>query len=306
VEAFFDLALSQQASGQAQVAIKSYQKFLLAFPEDFQAHYLLGLAYRDESQGDLALEQLQIAERIDPSHKELSQELGNLLLDRGDLEEAQMRLLRADPESAANLGNLGIIAKRQGDPAQAESYLRRGLEKEPDNAALWIQLGEVFSAQQKEREAVEAYQRALRYKPRDFGTLLNLGTLLFNLDQAKQARRLLEQAVEVNPDDGLANYNLALVLDEAKDLDQAQVRYLKALDHGVDSAHAHFRLTYLWARQGAKEQALEHLQQAFEKEAETYVRLAAEELLQVSSDWDSIRYTDEFNQLLEQYWDRME
>ena len=135
--------------------------------------------------------------------------------------------------------------------------------------------------------------------------MFNLGTLLSKLDEMKQARRLLEQAVELNPDDGPAHYNLALVLDARKDLDQAQVHYLKALDHGVDSAHAHFRLTFLWARQGAKEEALKHLQQAFEKGAETYVRLVADELLKVSSELDSIRYTDEFNELLEQFWARM-
>ena len=122
----------------------------------------------------------------------------------------------------------------------------------------------------------------------------------------KQARRLLEQAVELKPDDGSANYNLALVLDEEKDLDRAQVHYLKALDRGVDSAHAHFRLTFMWARQGEREKALEHLQQAFEKEAETYVRVIADELLKISSELDSIRYTDEFNALLERYWDRMQ
>lgn len=306
LEAFLDLALSQQAAGRNEDAIGSYRKFLIAFPDDFQGHFLLGLAYRDEDQADLALEQLQIAERIDPGHNELSQELGYLLLDRGDLEEAKTRLIRADSKSAANLGNLGVIAKRQGDPAQAEDYFRRGLDQEPDNAALWVQLGDVLSAQQKEREAVEAYQKALGYNPRDFGTLFNLGTLLFNLDEMKQARRLLEQAVELKPDDGSANYNLALVLDEEKDLDRAQVHYLKALDRGVDSAHAHFRLTFMWARQGEREKALEHLQQAFEKEAETYVRVIADELLKISSELDSIRYTDEFNALLERYWDRMQ
>ena len=95
LEAFLDLALSQQAAGRNEDAIGSYRKFLIAFPDDFQGHFLLGLAYRDEDQADLALEQLQIAERIDPGHNELSQELGYLLLDRGDLEEAKTRLIRA-------------------------------------------------------------------------------------------------------------------------------------------------------------------------------------------------------------------
>ena len=121
-------------------------------------------------------------------------------------------------------------------------------------------------------------------------------------DLPKKVRRLaLRCALSSKQADGKL-----VVLDEAKDFDQAQIRYLKALDYGGDSAHAHFRLTFLWARQGAKDQALEHLQQAFEKDAETYVRLAAEELLNISSELDSIRYTDEFNQLLERYWERME
>ena len=109
----------------------------------------------------------------------------------------------------------------------------------------------------------------------------------------------------MSPDDGPANYNLALVLDEVKDLSEAQIYYIKALDRGAEIAHAQFRLTFLHARQGDKEAALQHLEQAFEKDAETYVRLVADELLKVSSELDSIRYTDQFNRLLEQYWTRM-
>lgn len=304
-EVFFELALSQQALGQREEAIKSYQQFILNFPANFQAHFLLGLAYRDKGADDLALEEFRIAEQINPKHEELAQEMAYLLLDQGDLEEAKKRLLRTDLKSATNLANLGVIARRQNDYAQAEIYLQRGLEQEPDNPVFWAQLGDVLLAQQKDRKAVEAYKRALRYTPQDFEILFNLGTLLLDLDETKQARRLLEQAVELSPDDGPANYNLALVLDEVKDLSEAQIYYLKALDRGVESAHAHFRLTFLHARQGDKEAALQHLEQAFEKDAETYVRLVADELLKVSSELDRIRYTDQFNRLLEQYWTRM-
>ena len=91
VGAYFDLALSQQSLGQRDEAIKNYRRFLIDVPDDFQANYFLGILYRQAGQDDLALEQFLKAESIEPTHQELAQELGYLLLDRNDLEGAQER-----------------------------------------------------------------------------------------------------------------------------------------------------------------------------------------------------------------------
>jgi tetratricopeptide (TPR) repeat protein len=285
VGAYFDLALSQQSLGHGEEAIKNYRRFLMDVPDDFQANYFLGILYREAGQDDLALELFLKAESIEPTQQELAKELGNLLLDQNQLEEAQERLQRSNLDLAVNLANLGVIAKRRERYIQAEDYFRRALLKEPDNPLLWAQLGDVLAQTESPlEEAIEAYETALRYDPQDLATLYNLGTLYVNEGRFDEAIDSLGRALSIDPQHGGAHYNLALVLDERKDFDEARVHYLKAIEYGSDSAWGRLRLTFLWARQNEPAEALKHLEVAFEREPQRYVRLILDELLKISSD----------------------
>ena len=246
------------------------------------------------------------AESIEPTNQELAQELGYLLLDRNDLEGAQERLLRSNLDLAINLANLGIIAKRRGEHIRAEDYFRRALQREPENALLWAQLGDVLAQTESGLEAIEAYERALHYDPEDLDTLYNLGTLYVHEERSEEAMDLLKRALSIDPQHGAAHYNLALVLDERKDFDEARIHYLKAIEYGSDSAWGRLRLVFLWARQNEPAEALKHLEVAFEREPQRYVRLILDELLKISSDLDSLRYSREFNDLLGKYREGLE
>ena len=306
VGAYFDLALSQQSLGHRDEAIKNYRRFLIDVPDDFQANYFLGILYRQAAQDDLALEPFLKAESIEPTHQELAQELGYLLLDRNDLEGAQERLLRSNLDLAINLANLGIIAKRRGEHIRAEDYFRRALQQEPENPLIWAQLGDVLAQTESGLEAIEAYERALHYNPEDLDTLYNLGTLYVNEERSEEAIDLLRRALSIDPQHGAAHYNLALVLDERKDFDEARIHYLKAIEYGSDNAWGRLRLAFLWARQNEPGEALKHLEVAFEREPQRYVRLILDELLKINSDLDSLRYSREFNDLIAKYREGLE
>lgn len=300
LEAYFDLALAQQALGRTEQAIENYKKYLVHFPYDFDTNFFLGVLYREIGRDDLALNHFLEAEVQKPDDPRLAQELGNLYLDRGDLHESRKRLLRSDEHLPVNLANLGVIAKRRQDYAEAEKYFRMAVEKEP-NALIWAHLGDVLAYQQKEQEAIDAYLQALQYEPEDFDTLYNLGTLYANLRENEKAIQYLERAQKVNPSNGGVYYNLALIADREGDLDQAQARYLEAVGHGVDRYEAHLRLAFLFARQKEKAKALEHLERALLKNSEMTLQLIDKELRRVQSDLDPIRYTTEFGDLLSKY-----
>jgi len=215
-------------------------------------------------------------------------------------------LLRANLELAVDLANVGVIAKRRGEHIQAEDYFRRALQQDPENPLLWAQLGDVLAQTESGLDAIEAYEKALHYDPQDLETLYNLGTLYVNEERFEKAIDLLKRALAIDPQHGAAHYNLALVLDERKDFDQAQGHYLKAIEYGFDSAWARLRLAYWWARQNEPAEALKHLEVAFEKEPQRYVRLVLDELLKINSDLDSLRYSREFNDLLAKYREGLE
>jgi tetratricopeptide (TPR) repeat protein len=260
------------------------------------------MLYLQEGDKEAALRHLLKAESIDDSDAELAQILGELLIDQGRDEEAAERLKKADPESAANLANLGIIAVKQERFAEAETLLRRSLAKEPTQALLWGYLADALVGQGKAVEALAAYDQALRYDPEDIKSLITAGTLAADHDRPQQALGYLNEALKRAPQDGYVHYGLALVMERLGDPEgKAQQHYLRALELGEDRPNAHFRLMYLFARQSEKEKALEHMEAALEKDSKRFYPHLMDELRQIRSDLDSIRYTPKFAELLAKY-----
>lgn len=300
---YLGLAMAQQNLGRQEEAVQSYLKFLSRFPDDFRAHFFIGILYREQGRSDLALEHFLKAEAQDQGDRDLAQGLANLYLDLKEPEAARKRLLRSDLEAAVNIANLGIIATQQGRYLEAETYFRRAVTKEPQNGLFWVHLGDALGLQKKEQEAAQAYETGLRYEPGDFDALFNLGKLYVNRELVEKGIQLLRRALDVDPSSGPVHFLLAMVLDQQKDFGPAQAHYLKAIENGADETYAHFRLAILFALQFERESSLKYLETAFQREPEKYVPVVIKELRRVHSDLDTIRYTEEFADLLAKYRD---
>lgn len=301
VEAYFNLGLAQQRIGDFTGAAESFRKFLAVFPNDFHARFLLGLCYRHLEKREQALEEFLAAEKIDPDQPELARELGYLLLELGREAEAAIRLRRIAEGDPRILSDLGYIAQRQNDREAAASYFQRSLALDSNQPEVWGRLGDVLSALQRGREAQAAYEKAISLNPEDFDSLLNLGALLANQQDWTAAEPMLRRALEVRPDSGEAHYYLGVVLEHQGAWREALNEYQTALQSGYDSAPLHFRLGILHARAEHGEAALHHLSLAFERDPGKYVPLVVKSLQAVHNELDSIRYTDAFNRLLDQY-----
>ena len=111
----------------------------------------------------------------------------------------------------------------------------------------------------------------------------------------------MNKALKLNPRSAGAHFHLAVVLERLEDPESAQQHYLAALDNGSNSPRIHFRLAVLFAGQSEKELAIEHLEKAFQIEPEKYVPIMRQELRNVHSPFDSIRYTPAFAELMGKY-----
>jgi predicted TPR repeat methyltransferase len=90
-------------------------------------------------------------------------DLGNLLVLRGDLDEAESayaRALELDPSSTAARFNLALLRQQRGDLEGAVADYRGLLEVDPDNAWAQYQLGAAYEAQGQRELAVAAYAAA--------------------------------------------------------------------------------------------------------------------------------------------------
>ena len=305
LEVHFDLAITFHQLRRLEEAARHGEEFLQHFPDDFETHYLLGAVYLEQGDRKRALGHWSKAEVLRPDHADLRRELGRLYLDVGEMEEAHKRLGEGASQTADLLFDLGFIAKRQADYPRAEKLFREALRADPKKGLLWSHLGDVLAWQERWKEAVQAYGTAVFYAPEDFDTLFNLGTLYARLDRLEQARIFLERAVQRNPDSAEAHQHFAIVLDRDQQEDRALEHYLMALEKGLDATSLHFRLASLLAKRSRGTAALGHLKTALEREPERFAPKLLKVLKSVQSNLDSIRYTQEFGEILDRALQRL-
>ena len=158
-------------------AQESYQKILLAEPNNTEA--LLGLA--------------AIAEQQKQPDKAA---------------QYYLQVLRLDPKNAiAQAGLLGIVGHT--DPQASEARLKQLLAREP-SAFVYFTLGNMYAEQSQWPAAQAAYFQALHLQPDNADYAFNLAVGLEHLNQPKLALKFYQQALQLAKDQGHANFELSL------------------------------------------------------------------------------------------------
>lgn len=108
--AFLPLAQVYRREGRREAALRLCIRGLERHPTHVEAHYLLGLLYREGGDAVKAFDEWDIALRLDPEHGGSRREIGLLCAERGEWEAAARHLERAaaaDPADAAVRDALG-------------------------------------------------------------------------------------------------------------------------------------------------------------------------------------------------------
>lgn len=190
----------------------------------------------------------------------------NMLLSRGDMEEAQA-LSRAALEMAPGLARAhflaGQLALARGDAAAAQAALEQAVALEPENTAARLELGLLYRSQ---GEAAKAYDH-LRYADPQEATqaLWREVWPYFNGGQAQAGLETLDLIIRLVPNDANARYVLAEELRLLKRYRES----LAALDalHQVAPGDVRFLLGRgrLYADQGQGDAALADLEAAVQE-----------------------------------------
>jgi len=96
---------------------------------------------------------------------------------------------------------LGLIARRRGDAARAERYLRRVLELWPDQPDALHELGVALLMAERTADALEILDEAARLRPQDAGYLADAGFAQLRAGNLRGARERLVLASELDADD---------------------------------------------------------------------------------------------------------
>jgi predicted O-linked N-acetylglucosamine transferase (SPINDLY family) len=143
-------------------------------------------------------------------------------------------VLTQDPNNAAALYSLALIAHHAGDQAQALAMVDRGVAAAPGYAPMHFVRGAILQAAGYKEHALAAYDDALRVQPDYTEVLINSGALLRDMLRHLEALERFNKVLHINPDHVGALANCAIMLTEFKQGEEAIKRFERLLQLAPD------------------------------------------------------------------------
>lgn len=146
----------------------------------------------------------ELAER-DPRRPDVLNTLGVCLLELHRYQEAEQRYREAieiDPGFVEALCNLASVL--QGDPQEAEEYLRRALRVNPKHAGARTMLGRTLAFTGRVHEARAAFRKALKIAPNESDALLGLAQIARTDGRFDEAESLNKRVLKTKPKNPIA------------------------------------------------------------------------------------------------------
>lgn len=238
---------------QAEAEVKQGLAIDPGMPE---AHYTLGMIYKDQGRTDESIGEFREATRLDNKYSEAFSGLGIALLNKDDLTGA----IQAFKEAIANnSGNstahygLGESYRRQGLYDEALKELNTSLYQYRNSAPVHLSMGKTLAAQGNTVGAVKEYQESIRIKPENPEAYLGIADIRETRGDLEHSIAELRSGLEMMPN----NLDLRLrVADQSlklEKLDDAIKEYKQVMDADPQNAMAAKNITRAYYLKANKE-----------------------------------------------------
>ncbi|XP_062518575.1 protein O-mannosyl-transferase TMTC4-like [Corticium candelabrum] len=245
---------SVQRSAEWRNETDLFTRGVFVCPLNAKVHYNIGKVMSEKGgKDDVALAAYREAVRLHPEYDQAWNNLGNLLKDKGETEEAEHCLqnaLDANPEFAAAWMNLGIVKASLHKSEEAERCYRTAIihrRKYPD---AYYNLGNLYIELKRFDDAMAAFRNATALKADHVNSWTNLAILFETNEQYDEAETVLNEALTVLPDHPGLIYNLANVLGKVGRYNEAERHFKKALQSNPNSAQIHANMAVAYHRAG--------------------------------------------------------
>ncbi len=190
---------------------------------------------------------------------------GQQLEEQGKLAEAKeqyLLALEADPNHAASLHNLGVLALQSGQAREAQRYFESALRVEPDMEEAHLNLGMLLAKAGDVKLAMHHFTEVLRINPQSTKGHFNLGALFVNHGDARTAEHHFRNVIDIDPTYVNALFQLGDLKLRQDELTAAQEWYALTLKNDPEHAQAHNHLGVALAQQGRLTVARQHFAEA--------------------------------------------
>ena len=283
-EGFYSLGLAYKGLHQPAAAMKALQRSVELNPRNPENRFALGKLLAEAGQTDAAIQQLQVAERIDSADLEIHSELLSLLQNSGRKEEAQrekgkLTALQSRTNTDQQIGKLNEEANQllaSGNAAAAAEKYQTVVHLNPKDAKLRYNLSLALDRTGDLAAEKRELLKAVELDPQFSVAQNQLGLLALNAGQHAEAEARFKKALEAVPTYAEAQGNLAVVYSQMGRLPEAASLFQEALKNDPSYSKAHVNYGLLLAQQGALGDAEQQFRAAIQingKDANAYSAL---------------------------------
>jgi tetratricopeptide (TPR) repeat protein len=242
-----------------------YRGTLQANPSAWMAQNNLGAVLLDRGDNEEALQHVQEALRLKPEYAAAQSNLCHILVNLHRLDAAIAPCavaLRFNPADPLLHYSLGSALASLGRLDEARTEFGRALDLKNDFADAHYKLAGVLEARGQDEAAVEHYREVLRVTPDSVMAHTGLGNALMNLGRVDDAEAHFRSALTLKPEFAEAHSDLGDLLLAAGRLDEAIVEYTTSLKYDPRSVDAHNNLGVILVRRGQTDEAIRHFRAA--------------------------------------------
>jgi len=252
-------AVAHQEAGRLAAAAAGYATVLEIEPEQPQALLFAGVLACKTGQTARAVDLLERAVAVRPTHAEAQFAFGNALWTAGlkpRARDAWAGTLRHDCRHVGALLNLARAQEEAGETDDAVETCRQAVEARPEHALPRAALAAALRAAGQLDPALAEADLAVAYDPHLPQAHYQRGTTLKALGQAAKAADALRHAVRLAPDDASSQLNLANTLHDLGDPAAAEHHCRAAIAADPAMAEAHSVLGLLLTQAGQLDAAI--------------------------------------------------
>jgi len=268
-EARLELAIMLLSAGRDDDALSQVNQILLEQPARTDALRLMAIINFRLDYLDAARDDFQ--DLLETGHYTMDAlyYLGRIADRNADLEQALRYYSQVTRGSNAIISQrraAGIIALN-GDEEKALEHLSEFAEINPNHAVDMLQSkAQLLSSLERYPEALEYYDKVVAYRPDSEGAHLGKAELLLRMDRLDDAIDLYRKTAKRWPDSAMTLNALGYTLADRTDrYDEAAKLIQKALKMDPESAAIIDSWGWVLYRQGQHDEALFHLERAYER-----------------------------------------
>ena len=248
---FFNQGKSAFDAQQYDLAIEPLSKFVLIYPEDIEATYLLGRSYEASKAAENALHFYLRTLELASNHKEALTRSARIYQSQNDTQNALTmlnRLTAVDPTNIEAYYLSGFSHLELDHPEEALDAFLATTRLDPNHLDAHIQIASLYEQQGDTDSAIDRYETIITLDPSRADSFLHLGRLYLRQGDRDNAIRVYEPGLELDPDHPQTQYALAVIFEERGEIEKAIKHFGLANQYDDEHYDWHFRYARLLDR----------------------------------------------------------